>query len=62
MQRFIGLLKEDLKNKLGMIVIIWYVLGMFCLLFSIKRTIPAGEVRSLYVGAGNTSLDRKSVV
>ena len=34
MQRFIGLLKEDLKNKLGMIVIIWYVLGMFCLLFS----------------------------
>ncbi len=62
MQRFIGLLKEDLKNKLGMIVIIWYVLGMFCLLFSIKRTIPAGEVRSLYVGAGNTSFFVSAVV
>lgn len=55
MKRFIGLLQEDLKSKLGMVVVIWYVLGMFCLLFSIKRTIPMGEVRSLYVGPGNTS-------
>lgn len=54
-KRFIGLLREDLKSKLGMIVVVWYVLGMFCLIFSIKMTIPTGEMRSLYVGAGNTS-------
>lgn len=38
-----------------MIVAVWYLLGMLCLLFSAKITIPTGEVRSLYVGPGNTS-------
>lgn len=52
---FAGLLKDDLKNKLWMVLITWYVFGTFCLLFATKATIPAGEVRSLYVGAGNTS-------
>lgn len=52
---FAGLLKEDLKNKLWLVLITWYVFGMFCFLFATKATIPAGEVRSLYVGAGNTS-------
>ena len=54
-KRLFGLWKEDLKNKLWMIVAAWYLLGMFCLLFSTKMTIPAGEVRSLYVGPSNTS-------
>ncbi len=54
-KRFLGLLKENLKSKLWMIVAVWYVFSMFCLLFSTKMTIPTGEVRSLYVGAGNTS-------
>lgn len=54
-KRFMGLLRENLKSKLWMIVAVWYVFGMFCLLFSTKMTIPTGEVRSLYVGAGNTS-------
>lgn len=54
-KRFSGLLREDRKSKLGMILAVWYVLGMFCLLFSMKMTIPTGEMRSLYVGAGNTS-------
>lgn len=54
-KRFMGLLRENLKGKLWMIVAVWYVFGMFCLLFSTKMTIPTGEVRSLYVGAGNTS-------
>lgn len=55
MKRFLGLLGEDLKNKLWLIVVSWYVFGMFCLLFATKVTLPSGEVRSLYVGAGNTS-------
>lgn len=55
MKQLAGLWKEDLKSKRWMIAAVWYVFGMFCLLFSIKMTIPAGEVRSLYVGAGNTS-------
>lgn len=38
-----------------MIVAVWYLMGMLCLLFSAKMTIPEGEVRSLYVGPGNTS-------
>lgn len=38
-----------------MIVAVWYLMGMLCLLFSAKITIPTGEVRSLYVGPGNTS-------
>ena len=54
-KRFLGLLKENLKSKLWMIVAVWYVFSMFCLLFSTKMTIPTGEIRSLYVGAGNTS-------
>lgn len=54
-KRFGGLLKEDLKNKLWLVLITWYAFGMFCFLFATKATIPAGEVRSLYVGAGNTS-------
>lgn len=54
-RRFIGLLKEDFKNKLWMVVAVWYAFGMFCLLLSVKMTIPTGEARSLYVGAGNTS-------
>lgn len=54
-KKFLGLLKENLKSKLWMIAASWYVFGMFCLLFSMKMTIPTGEVRSLYVGAGNTS-------
>lgn len=54
-KRFTGLLRADFKSKLGLAVIAWYVLGMFCLLFSMKMTIPTGEMRSLYVGAGNTS-------
>lgn len=52
---FGGLLKEDLKNKLWLVLITWYAFGMFCFLFATKAAIPAGEVRSLYVGAGNTS-------
>ncbi|MBD5540997.1 MAG: hypothetical protein HDR00_07355 [Lachnospiraceae bacterium] len=52
---FAGLLKEDLKGKLWLVLLTWYGLGMFCLLFAAKITIPAGEARSLYVGAGNTS-------
>lgn len=52
---FAGLLKEDLKGKLWLVLLTWYGLGMFCLLFAAKMTIPAGEARSLYVGAGNTS-------
>lgn len=55
MKRFLGLVLEDLKNKLWLAVVSWYVFGMFCLLFSTKTTLPVGEVRSLYVGAGNTS-------
>lgn len=62
MKRFISLLREDLKGKLGMIVVIWYILGMFCLVFSMKNTIPAGEVRSLYVGPGNTSFFVSAVI
>lgn len=54
-KRMRGLLGEDLKSKLGLFIVICYVLGMFCLLFSMKMTIPQGEMRSLYVGAGNTS-------
>lgn len=38
-----------------MIVAVCYLFGMFCLLFSARLTIPAGEVRSLYVGPANTS-------
>ena len=56
MKRFSGLVLEDLKSKLGMIAALWYSMGMFCLVFSLKTTIPVGEVRSLYVGPGNTSL------
>lgn len=52
---FAGLLWEDLKSKLWLVFITWYIMGMFCLLFAVKITIPAGEARSLYVGAGNTS-------
>lgn len=54
-KRFMGLLKEDLKNKRWMVTAVCYLFGMFCLMFSTKMTIPAGEMRSLYVGAGNTS-------
>lgn len=61
-KRFIGLLKEDFKSKLGMALIVWYVLGMFCLLFSMKMTVPTGEMRSLYVGAGNTSFFAAAIV
>lgn len=61
-KRFSGLLKEDLKSKLGMIVAVWYVLGMFCLLFSMKMTVPTGEMRSLYVGAGNTSFFAAAII
>lgn len=61
-KRFSGLLKEDLKSKLGMIVTVWYVLGMFCLLFSMKMTVPTGEMRSLYVGAGNTSFFAVTII
>lgn len=55
MKRFTGLVWEDLKSKRGMIAAVWYSMGMFCLVFSMKTTIPTGEVRSLYVGPGNTS-------
>lgn len=55
MKRFTGLVWEDLKNKLGMTAALWYSMGMLCLVFSMKTTIPRGEVRSLYVGPGNTS-------
>ena len=55
MKRFTGLLREDLKRKLGMIAAAWYSMGMLCLVFSMKATVPTGEVRSLYVGPGNTS-------
>lgn len=61
-KRFSGLLKEDLKSKLGMIVAVWYLLGMFCLLFSMKMTVPTGEMRSLYVGAGNTSFFAATII
>ncbi len=61
-KRFSGLLREDLKSKLGMIVAVWYVLGMFCLLFSMKMTVPTGEMRSLYVGAGNTSFFAATII
>ncbi|MDE7286881.1 MAG: hypothetical protein K2N55_08600, partial [Lachnospiraceae bacterium] len=53
---------EDLKSKLWMIVAVWYLLGMLCLLFSAKMTIPVGEVRSLYVGPGNTSFFAAMIV
>lgn len=55
MNGFWGLVREDLKNKLWLIMANWYVFGMFCLLYATKITIPAGEVRSLYTGPGNTS-------
>ena len=55
MKRFLGLLEEDLKSKLWLVVANWYVFGMFCLILATKMTIPAGEVRSLYTGPGNTS-------
>ena len=55
MKRFTGLLWEDLKSKRGIIAALWYGMGMLCLVFSMKTTIPTGEVRSLYVGPGNTS-------
>lgn len=55
MKRFLGLMGEDLKSKLWLIVASWYTFGMFCLLFATKITLPTGEVRSLYVGPGNTS-------
>lgn len=55
LRRFTGLLREDLKSKMGMIAAVWYSMGMFCLVFSMKTTFPTGEVRSLYVGPGNTS-------
>ena len=55
MKRFAGLLREDLKHKLGMTAALWYSMGMLCLVFSMKTTVPTGEVRSLYVGPGNTS-------
>lgn len=55
MKTFWGLQKEDIKNKLWQILFVWYCLGMFCVLFSMKTTLPAGEVRSLYAGPGNTS-------
>ena len=55
MKRFKGLVWEDLKSKLGMVAAAWYSMGMFCFVFSMKTTIPTGEVRSLYVGPGNTS-------
>ena len=61
-KRFSGLLREDLKSKLGMIVAVWYVLVMFCLLFSMKMTVPTGEMRSLYVGAGNTSFFAATII
>ena len=50
MKRFTGLLREDLKRKLGMIAAAWYSMGMLCLVFSMKATVPTGEVRSLYEG------------
>lgn len=62
MKRFSGLVLEDLKSKLGMIAALWYSMGMFCLVFSLKTTIPVGEVRSLYVGPGNTSFFAASVL
>lgn len=61
-KRFCGLLREDLKSKLGLIAAVWYVLGMFCLLFSMKMTVPTGEMRSLYVGAGNTSFFAATII
>lgn len=61
-KRFIGLLKEDFKSKLGIALIVWYVFGMFCLLFSMKMTVPTGEMRSLYVGAGNTSFFAATII
>ena len=45
-----------------MIVAVWYSLGMFCLLFSAKITIPTGEARSLYVGPSNTSFFAAMIV
>ncbi len=59
MKRFLGLLEEDLKSKLWLVVANWYVFGMFCLILATKMTIPAGEVRSLYTGPGNTSFLRQ---
>lgn len=61
-KRLFGLWKEDLKNKLWMIVAVWYSFGMFCLLFSAKITIPTGEARSLYVGPSNTSFFAAMIV
>lgn len=54
-KRFVSLLKEDFKSKLWLVLIIWYGLSMLCFLFAINTTIPLGNVRSMYVGAGNTS-------
>ncbi|MCI8897355.1 MAG: hypothetical protein HFI61_06070, partial [Lachnospiraceae bacterium] len=45
MKRFAGLLREDLKHKLGMTAALWYSMGMLCLVFSMKTTVPTGEVR-----------------
>lgn len=52
---FLGLQREDLKSKSWLVLLSWYVMGMFCFLFATKNSIPEGEIRSLYVGPGNTS-------
>lgn len=59
---FLGLQKEDIKRKLWLVLLSWYILGMFCFLFATKTVIPAGEVRSLYVGPGNTSFFAAMVI
>lgn len=59
---FAGLLKEDLKGKLWLVLLNWYGMGMFCLLFATKVTIPEGEARSLYVGPANTSFFAAMIV
>lgn len=59
---YVGLLKADLKRKLWLVLLSWYTFGMFCFLFATKATIPSGEIRSLYVGPGNTSFFAAMVI
>ncbi len=55
LKMFKNLLIEDLKSRLWVVFLVWYILGMLCLLLATKASIPPGEPRSLYVGPGNTS-------
>ena len=52
MKRFLGLLEEDLKSKLWLVVANWYVFGMFCLILATKMTIPCGGGKKPLYRAG----------